>query len=311
MRSVNEIKNSIKSISDTNEITKAMQLISVAKRRRAVQKCETHKRYQSIIKQTIIDILEHRPITEHSFFTKRTGKRIAYLVVTSDKGLCADFNNKILNVAYQDMQGADEKFVFTIGHVAQEFFKSKDVTVDVEYLHIIADPTLDDARKIMYNIVELWNNNFFDEVRIAYSLLVSSENKAHVSTLLPIEITGIEQEYELERKLFGGEAIVHNERAEYMQNEIAIGAYNYIYEGLSNDTVTMVLEQYLLGEIYSSLILSVAAEHFARMMAMDNASRNGQKRIDELSIEFNKLRQEKITTELVESAGGKINANKA
>lgn len=288
-----EIKKSIKSISDTHEITKAMQLISVAKRRKASERYDKHKSYHAIIADTVLDIIEHADEVSHSYLEKRQGKRVGYIVIASDKGLCGCYNHRVLDLALDNMQNVEEKYVFTIGFMAQEYFKAKGISVDVEFLHIISNPTLEDARGIFFDITNLWKENHLDEVKIIFTKVNGlAQYDATVETLLPITVENLNK-------------LAHSERANDHERE-----YFYHYDKVSQETLGVVLDHFLLGEIYSALIQSVSSEHYERMMSMENASRNGEKLLAELSLKYNKIRQEKITTELVEATGGKINIRK-
>jgi F-type H+-transporting ATPase subunit gamma len=284
MKSSNEIKTRIKSIKDTSQITKAMQLISVAKMRKALIKYEANKSYNNLLKKAIIDIFSSNEEFVNPYAVKRQGNRVAYIVIASDKGMAGDYNHKVLDLAYDDMKNVKEKFVFTIGHIAYDYFAHKGINVDIEYLHIIDNPNLSDARKIMYNILDLYDRGMMDEIKIVYTTMITnSDIKPIIQKLLPLKN---KDEYLDELK---------EQNIEYQNN-------NFEFNDKLKEVIDTVVEQYILGTIYSALIQSVVAEHFKRMVAMDSATRNSKEILEKLSLEYNKLRQEKITTEIIETS---------
>lgn len=283
MKSSNELKTRIKSIKDTSQITKAMELISVAKMRKALIKLEANKSYNSLLQKTVTDILNTDEELKSIYTEKRERNRTAYIVIASDKGMAGDYNHKVLDLAYSDMSKIKEKFVFTIGHIAHDYFAHKGINIDIEYLHIIDNPTLHDARKIMYNLIGLYNRNLMDRVKIVYTeRITNSDNKPVIVDLLPFNIE------EFKKKDAQEEENLNPQKPEFKGDKVEV--------------INTVIEQYLLGTLYSALIQSVCAEHFKRMVAMDSATRNSKEILEKLSLEYNKLRQEKITTEIIETS---------
>jgi len=181
------------------------------------------------------------------------------------------------------MKNVKEKYVFTIGHIAIDYFTHKGIEVDNEYQDIIENPLLADARNIMYNLLDMYNNNFIDEIRLVYTSMLSFTTSAPtVDILLPFHTR---DEYLQEFKTDSEE-----QKTDYRLN------------GNSGEVIDTIVEQYILGIIYSALIQSVMAENYKRMVAMDSATRNSKEMLEKLSIEFNKIRQEKITTEITETS---------
>ncbi|HKL94435.1 MAG TPA: ATP synthase F1 subunit gamma [Clostridia bacterium] len=283
MKSNNEIKSRIKVVKETSQITKAMKLISTIKLKRALVKFEANKIYNRKLRKSIVDIFSSGEEFENHYSIKREGGRIAYIVIASDKGLAGDYNHKVLDLAYEDMKNVKEKYVFTIGHIAIDYFTHKGIEVDNEYQDIIENPLLADARNIMYNLLDMYNNNFIDEIRLVYTSMLSFTTSAPtVDILLPFHTR---DEYLQEFKTDSEE-----QKTDYRLN------------GNSGEVIDTIVEQYILGIIYSALIQSVMAENYKRMVAMDSATRNSKEMLEKLSIEFNKIRQEKITTEITETS---------
>ena len=274
MADIAELKHRIKSIQDTHQITKAMELISVAKMRKAMLKQAASSVYFDRVRATLKDIMLHSTDIRNAYVRHRPDTRAAYIVIAGDKGLAGAFNNNVLNLAWQHIQTRPVHYVITIGQMARSFFESRDQAVDLEFTHAVTSPTLHDSRGIMRDILDLYDRNLMDEVYVVFTRMISSSvHEPTVVKLLPIEAKDIEVE-----------------AASSFRGEIC-------YDPSPNEVLDILVPQYLVGMIYSTLIHSAASEHAARMMAMSNANKNADKMLDSLSLEYNRLRQSAITTE--------------
>lgn len=283
MADIAELKHRIKSIQDTHQITKAMELISVAKMRKAMLKQAASSVYFDRVRATLKDIMLHSTDIRNAYVRHRPDTRAAYIVVAGDKGLAGAFNNNVLNLAWQHIQTRPVHYVITIGQMARSFFESRDQAVDLEFTHAVTSPTLHDSRGIMRDILDLYDRNLMDEVYVVFTRMISSSvHEPTVVKLLPIEAKDIEVE---EASSFRGEIC---------------------YDPSPNEVLDILVPQYLVGMIYSTLIHSAASEHAARMMAMSNANKNADKMLDSLSLEYNRLRQSAITTELLDLSSGRF-----
>lgn len=283
MADITAIKHRIKSINDTHQITKAMELISVAKMRKAMLKQAASSVYFDRVRATLKDIMLHSTDIRNAYVRHRPDTRAAYIVIAGDKGLAGAFNNNVLNLAWQHIQTRPVHYVITIGQMARSFFESRDQAVDLEFTHAVTSPTLHDSRGIMRDILDLYDRNLMDEVYVVFTRMISSSvHEPTVVKLLPIEAKDIEVE---EASSFRGEIC---------------------YDPSPNEVLDILVPQYLVGMIYSTLIHSAASEHAARMMAMSNANKNADKMLDSLSLEYNRLRQSAITTELLDLSSGRF-----
>ena len=182
-----EIKHRIKSVSDTHQITKAMELISVSKMRKANEKQAVNKAYFDSVRYTIKDIMRHSSDIRHKYLVHRPNNRTAYIVIAGDKGLAGAFNNNVLNLAWQHMQSRPVHYVVTIGQMARAFFESKGQPIDLEFTHAVTNPTLHDARGIMRDILDLYDRNLMDEVVVVYTRMESTvSQKPALVRILPI-----------------------------------------------------------------------------------------------------------------------------
>ena len=283
MADITEIRHRIKSIQDTHQITKAMELISVAKMRKAVQKQAFSSVYFDSVRYTLKDILRHSSDVRNKYTVHRPDKRTTYVVIAGDKGLAGAFNNNVLNLAWEHMQRRPVHYVVTIGQMARAFFESKQQSVDLEFTHAVASPTLHDARGITRDILDLYDRNLMDEVYVVFTRMrTTSLHEPTLVKLLPIEEQDIEADV---KNAYTGEIC---------------------YDPSPKEVLDVLVPQYLVGTIYSTLIHSAACEHAARMMAMSNANKNAEKMLDTLSLAYNKQRQSAITTELLDLTSGRF-----
>ncbi len=282
-----EIKHRIKSISDTHQITKAMELISVSKMRKAMEKQSVNAAYFNSVRYTIKDIMRHSTDIRHKYLVHRPNDRTAYIVIAGDKGLAGAFNNNVLNLAWEHMQSRPVHYVVTIGQMARAFFENKHQPVDLEFTHAVTNPTLHDARGITRDILDLYDRNLMDEVVVVFTRMHSTMvQKPEIVRLLPIVESDIPSDVQ---STFTGEIL---------------------YDPSPKEVLNVLVPQYLVGMIYSVLIHSFASEHAARMIAMSNANKNADKMLESLNLEYNRSRQSAITTELLDLASGRFSGQR-
>lgn len=282
MRNIVDIKNRIKSIKKTSNITRAMQLISVSKLRRANEKYLKNLTYYNSVKSVLKDILKHTEgELKHPYLKHRETQRTVYVVIASDNGMAGDYNHRVLNFALQKVKAASDSYVFTIGQMAREFFVRNGIEPDVEFLFCAQDPTLDDARRITADLVDLYDENHIDEVHIIHTVSENNVNVAKDERLLPIE-----------REDFSDATDV-NQYSELLE-----------FEPSRKEVFDILVPQYVLGQTYTALIQAVRCEHTERIATMSNASKNADEMIDTLELQYFRARQEQITTELAEISGG-------
>lgn len=277
MQNITDLKARIKGITETRKITKAMKLVSISKLRRAQDKYDRNMAYFNKLRVTIKDIAVHSKEIYHRYLTKRSGNRAAYIVVASDKGLAGGYNYNVLNLAWSHMKDRDEKVIFTIGHTATDFFSRINVPADMEFLHVSQNPCLSDARNITYDILSLFDNNYIDEAFVVYSDFVGNTIQPHILKMLPV----VEEE------------MLNIELTSDYSTQV-------LYDPSPAEVLDLLVPQYVVGMMYNCLIHSSASEHKARMLAMDNATRNADEMLAKLALEYNRARQEAITNELLE-----------
>jgi len=282
MSAIAEIRHHTKVVEETRKITKAMHMISSSKMKRAVRMHQLDQAYFNHVRASIKFILANSSELTHPFFRHRPGERTAYLVIAADKGLCGAYNQNVLKLVDQHMKTRNETSIFTIGQMAREHFQRADIMVDVEYLHVIADPQLQDAREITMALCELYNLDQLDEVYVAFTQMHSvMRQQAQLLRLLPILKEDFEDVTPLHAPTF----------------ELA-------FHPSPKAVLDLLVPQYLIGLTYGMLVESFASEQCARMAAMDAATRNADEMLGKLSLSLNRARQGAITQELSEIIGG-------
>ncbi len=281
MLSMSDIKQRIKSIQETQQITKAMHLISSSKVKKALHKYESNKAYQEKVRFTLKDILKHSESIEHQYLEHNEGDRAAYVVISADKGLAGGYNHNILNLALSHMQDKTEKYILTVGYMGRDFFTREGYMVDVEFLHTAQDPSVYNARQIAYDILDLYENRVMDEVYVAYTAFISPlKQEPRILKLLPVELEDFED----------------------------VGSMDYtadmLYLPSPREVFDRLIPEYVIGLLYSTLVQSFVSEQYARMIAMDSATKNASKMINKLTSDYNRVRQHQITQEIAEIVGG-------
>lgn len=275
----------IKSVKEIRQITKAMYLISTTKVRRARAQLEATLPYFRKIRETMSDILQHSPdITSH-FIYRDIGnrpKQIGYIVITGDKGLCGAYNHNVIKEAVTQMSDKPNRSLFVIGEVGRHYFLSHGYTIDVEFLYTAQDPSIYNAREIADLMIRLYNQQLLDEIYIVYTEAVSgTKQEPRTLRLLPLETQRI------------------------MLDEDNDGIREIIkYEPSRHEVFKVLVPGYIKGLIYGALVESFASEHSARMLAMQTATDNADELLGDLTLVYNRARQNSITQEMAEIIGG-------
>lgn len=281
MASMADIKHSIRSISETEQITRAMHLISTSKMKKAINKYESNHAHFERVQSALKDIFSHSKELEHPYVGESRGGKAAYIVIAADKGMCGGYNHNVLNLALEHMQQFEDRYILTVGHMARAFFERRSYMVDVEFLHVSQNPSLFNARNITGDILELYDSGIMDEVYVVYTKFISvMRQEARVIRLLPLCIENLADVCE----------------------EIQYAAELY-YHPTPKQVFDVLVPQYIIGLVYGCLVQSYASEQCARMTAMENATNNAEEMIETLSKDYNRARQFAITNEISEIIG--------
>lgn len=284
MSSIAEIRHHIKVVRDTSKITRAMHLISSAKMKRAMRMHDQNQIYFTRVRSDIRFIMDNVEQTIRNPYYRQHGKKTGYVVIAGDKGLCGGYNSEVLKLARRTIQDGvhEQRYLFTIGHMASEYFLRLGMNPDVNFLHVIQDPSLQNAREITSTLCKLFRDKELDEVYMIYTVLEKvGQLTPTVLRLLPVL-----------REDFDGAPILHAPTSPLKFHPSAA------------EVLDAMVPHYLVGLVYSALVQSYASEHSARMSAMDAATRNADEMLGRLSLEFNHARQAIITQEISEIISG-------
>ena len=284
MSSIAEIQRHIDVVRDTSKITKAMFLISSSKTKRAMRMYEQNQDYLRRVRSGIRFIIENTGMTITNPYYRRHGKNAGFLVIAGDKGLCGSYNNDVLKRARSAMlsKRLTTKRVLAVGHMAGEYINRMNISLDPDFLHIIQDPTLDNAREITLRFSELFRSKELDEVYVVYTRMEKmGVMQPSVLRLLPIL-----------PKDFQDADVLHP----------PTGGLDF--HPSASEVLDSMVPNYLIGMVYSALVQSYACEHHARMTSMDTATRNATELLAELRLKHNYARQAVITQEIIEIIAG-------
>ncbi len=287
MPNTKEIKNRIGSVQNTQKITNAMYLISSTKMRKAKEELERTRPYFEMQEYEIRRIFQTEiDITSHYFYPK-TGRKpaetYAYLVITADKGLAGAYNHNVIKLAEEEMAKHKHIKLYVVGEYGRRYFKKKDYAMEQTFLYTAQNPSFSRAREISSILLEEYDNRGIDEIRVIYSDMESEFlTTVKMMRLLPFD-----------RKEFWTKQSEKNEKD-----------IHYEFSPSVNEVLNHVIPGYLAGCIFGALVDSFSAEQNARMTAMNSANKNAEALLDDLRIEYNRVRQAAITQEITEVAAG-------
>ena len=283
MPNLRDIKRRIKSVKNTQQITKAMKLVSASKLRKAQEAIMSARPYAL----KLMDVLHHLSARcnhdVHPLLDNRDGKRWLILMVTADRGLCGGFNGSITKKAIQVIKDNSDKEIqlITAGKKGHAYFKNKENKILHDHSGWTRDFNYLKAAEISSTLSTLFSEKSIDRAYVLYNEFKSvMQQEVILEQLLPI----------VPEKLDTGKA--------------SMSIVDYIYEPEEEAILDTLLERYMTVEVYRAFLESIASEHGARMTAMDSASRNAGEMIGGLTLTYNKARQAYITKELIEIVNG-------
>ncbi len=283
MASLRDIKRRIKSVKNTQQITKAMKMVSAAKLRRAEEEIKSARPYAIRLSELIGRLASRAGEDAHPLLkAKEEVSKRELIVFTSDRGLCGAYNSGILKTCEGFIKNTlDEDIEISltlIGRKAQTYFKRRGYNIRREVVHP-GRSDYDWASSLSTDLTDSYLNDTFDEVFVAYGEFKSvMVQKPTIKRILPVEIEEKE----------GVEGLV----------------LDYIYEPSIKAILNQILPQYVHVLIFRALLESLASEHGARMTAMDSATKNATEMIARLTLYYNRARQAAITTELMDIVNG-------
>ncbi|HBY19519.1 MAG: ATP synthase F1 subunit gamma [Clostridiales bacterium GWE2_32_10] len=281
MASIRDIKGRIKSIKSTQQITKAMKLVSSVKLQKERDRFEKNKFYVDKMKHMIASIAENSQNLNSIYLNESTHvKKIGYIVITSDRGLCGGYNQNVLKeVMKVRNQNIDETY-FALGRKGKAFFQRNNMQISESHSGISEQPAYEDARRIGEHIITKYADGEFDEVKLIYTVFHSMMSQEVVTfDLLPVNVDNFEkteQKYKQELN----------------------------FEPSDDVVLDYLIPKYMNSVLYGAMIEASVCEEAARMTSMDNATKNAGDIIDDLTLIFNRARQAAITKEITEIVSG-------
>jgi F-type H+-transporting ATPase subunit gamma len=278
-----EIKTKIKSVQNTRKVTRALEMVSASKIRKAQERMKASRPYARAMKQVIGHLAQANSEYQHPYLVQRENvKRVGYIIISSDRGLAGGLNNnlfrKLLGEFRKWQEQGVEVDVVTIGQKASVFFRR----IHVEMLASVAQlgdvPRVEQLVGVVKVMLDAYSAGSMDKVFLVYNDFVNTmTQRAAFDQLLPLAAT---------------ETVAANHD------------WDYLYEPDAQAVLEHVLTRYIESLVYQAVLENVASEHAARMVAMKAASDNANKLIDTLQLIYNKARQAAITQEISEIVGG-------
>ena len=283
MASLKEIDGRIKSTKKMKQITKAMNMVSSSKLRRAEKNTKQFEPYMEKMQDAITAIADASKNSSHPMLRPRQVQRSGYLVITSDKGLAGAYSSNVLKRLINDIKekhsSSDEYSIIVLGQSGVDFLKNRGYEIENSLVEVPDQPSFKSIQAIAKHAIDLFSEEHIDELKIYYSHYVSVlENKPATKQVLPLS------------------------REDSSQGQGQMSSYEF--EPDKESILSVILPQYVESLIYGTILDAKASEHAARTTAMKNASDNATELIDDLSLQYNRARQAEITQQITEIVGG-------
>lgn len=279
MASMRSIKRRKGSIQSTQQITKAMKLVSTVKLQRAKGRAERSKAYFECMYATVKSMLARTGFIEHPYLKPGESSKKAVIVITSNRGLAGGYNSNVIKLITKGDFNKEDVKIYAIGRKGKDAFVRYGYEVAGDYSDMIEEPAYADAMEISKVLLEAFSQGEIGEIYLAYTAFKNTVS--HVPTLLkllPVE---------------AGEAEEADDSKALMN-----------FEQDEEEALNLLIPKYITSLIYGGMVEAVASENGARMQAMDSATSNAEEMIDKLSLQYNRARQGSITQELTEIIAG-------
>jgi F-type H+-transporting ATPase subunit gamma len=283
MAGAREIRTKIKSVGNTRKVTRALEMVSASKIRKAQELMRASRPYARAMRQVIGHLAKANTEYKHPFLSERDNvKRVGYIVVSTDRGLCGGLNSNLFRKLLAEIRGWQDKNVevdiVAIGTKANAFFKRLKVNLVGSTSHLGEKPKIEQLIGVIKIMLDSYGAGKIDRLILAYNDFVNTmTQKPTLDQLLPLPPSE-------------SLATVHD--------------WDYLYEPDAESVLEHVLTRYIESLVYQATLENLASEHAARMVAMKSASDNATKAIDSLTLVYNKARQAAITQEISEIVGG-------
>jgi F-type H+-transporting ATPase subunit gamma len=282
MPSLIDLRRRIRSVKNTEQITKAMKMVSAAKLRRAQERVIVARPYANLMREMLADIAAAAKTDERAlespWLAVREMKRVDLIFFSSDTGLAGAFNSNLLKASqkfFQDHAGAEVSLTL-VGRKGRDYYRRRNGKILAEHINLAARPTFQDAAAIAREVIRRYRDGETDAVFVVNNEFKSvMSQKLSVMQLLPVELEGDNKEIK-----------------------------DYIYEQSPVDMLDRLMPRYVEVAVFRALLETIASYQAARMTAMDKASSNARDVIDSLTLNMNRIRQAAITKEIIEVVSG-------
>ena len=281
MASMRDIKRRKSSIQSTQQITKAMKLVSTVKLQKAKTRAEQTTPYTNHMYQTVSSMLAKSGNVNHPYLVSGESTKKAVVAITSNRGLAGGYNSNIVKLVMNSDLPKEDVEIYAIGNKGLDAFTRKGFNVKYTDSELIESPSYTDAAALCREVLKDYTNGEIGEIYLAYTHFKNTVvHEPTLIKLLPVEI----------------------DAAENTQSEGATA--QMIYEPSEEEALDMIIPKYITSLFYGALVEAVASENGARMQAMDSATSNAEEIISDLTLKYNRARQGAITQELTEIIAG-------
>ena len=285
-----DIKRRKSSVESTQQITKAMKLVSTVKLQRAKARAEQSRFYFRAVYETVTSILAKAGEVDHPYLKSGENGKKAVILISSNKGLAGGYNSNVIKlITRNDDFNKDNTTIYAIGKKGKDAFMREGYPIFKDFSEAIEEPVYKDGMIVTDDLLKAFEKGEISEIYLAYTFFKNTVS--HVPTLiklLPVDMDAVQQDID-------GDGVT---------DEMPAPTAPMNFEPADEEALNLIIPKYISSLIYGALISAQAAENGARMQAMDNATNNAADMIDHLSLLYNRARQGKITTELTEIIAG-------
>ncbi|MCI8634728.1 MAG: ATP synthase F1 subunit gamma [Eubacterium sp.] len=279
MASMRDIKRRRSSIQSTQQITKAMKLVSTVKLQKAKNHAEETNPYFNAMYKTVSSMLKRSGTISHPFLKPTGSDKKAVVVITSNRGLAGGYNSNVVKLVTESGFKKEDVVIYAIGNKGREALERRGYQIASDDSGIIEAPVYEDAAEVCGKVLTAYKNEEIGEIYLAYTHFKNTvSHEPTLMKLLPVELSG------------DGD----KEDSNILMN----------YEPNDEEALDMIIPKYITSLFYGALVEAVASENGARMQAMDSATSNAEEMISDLSLKYNRARQGSITQELTEIIAG-------
>lgn len=282
MASMRDIKRRKGSIQSTQQITKAMKLVSTVKLQRAKQRAENSKSYFNSMYETVTSILAKAGNISHPYLKAGESTRKAVILITSNRGLAGGYNSNVIKLVTRGEFKKDDLDIYAIGKKGEDFLNRFGYRIKEDDSFMIEEPAYIDAMRLCSSVLKAFSDGEVGEIYVAYTAFKNTV--VHEPTLLKL-LPVMQEEYA---------SMEEKKEAQALMN----------FEPEDEEALNLIIPKYVTSLIYGAMVESVASENGARMQAMDSATSNADDIIGKLSLLYNRARQGSITQELTEIIAG-------